>query len=164
MMLHITHVDLKERQSPRRFPFPPVHLFWGASEQNQRTYYYHFLVLRDQFLSRGEGHLGDLPGLTTEKWRSVLGNTYWKSMWPRPNSGDVGLSNFDPARFWIHGGPLFFGEKMSAEVASGHDPTSLLPCCCEVELDMADDDKVRQTVLYHLNIQWARKLLRSNGF
>jgi hypothetical protein len=154
-MRHVTHVNIKEGQSPRRFALPPIHLFWGASEQNQRTFYYHFLVLREQFMSRAEGHLGDLPGLTTDEWRSVLGNSYWKSMWPRPNPGDANSSNFDPARFWIHGGPLFFGEEMSAKVASGYDPTSCLRCRCEVEMDTADDVEIRQTVLYHLNMAHA---------
>jgi len=76
-------------------------------------------------------------------------------MWPRPNPGDASSSNFDPAQFWIYGGPLFFGEKMSAEVASGHDPTSLLPCHCKVKMDTADNVEIRQTVLYHLNMDHA---------
>jgi hypothetical protein len=154
-MRHVSHVGLKERESPRRFALPPLHLFWGASEQNQRTYYYHLLVLWEQFSLRAQGHLGNLPGLTTEEWRSVLGNTYWKSMWPRPNPGDAGSSNFDPAKFWSHGGPLFFGDEMSAEVASGREVTSILHCRCEVQMDSADDDEARQTVLYHLNMSHA---------
>ena len=81
-MNHISSVNLKEGQSPHRFTLPPIHLFWGASEQNQRTYYHHLLVLWNEFSLRAQG---DLPGLTTEEWRSVLGNTYWKSMWPRLN-------------------------------------------------------------------------------
>jgi hypothetical protein len=151
-MRHVSHIDLKEGQSPRRFAVPPVHLFWGASEQNQRTYYYHLLVLRKEFSLR---FISDLPGLTTEEWRSVLGNTYWKRMWPRSIPSDVGSSDFDPARFWIHGGPLFFGDELSAEVASGRDIASVLPCFCEVKLDTADNDEVRQTILYHLNIDRA---------
>jgi hypothetical protein len=146
---HVFAVDLKEQQSPRRFTLPPLHLFWGASEQNQRTYYFHYLILRHEFERRAAS---DLPGLTTEEWRSVLGNTYWKSMWPRPNPGDASSSNFDPAQFWSHGGPLFFGDEMSAEVASGREVTSLLNCRCEVQMDTADDDEVRQTILYHLNM------------
>ena len=151
-MRHVSHVGLKERKSPRRFAVPPLHLFWGASEQNQRTYYYHLLVLWAEFSHRGGG---DLPGLTTEEWRSILGNTYWKSMWPRPNPGDVGSSSFDPARFWIRGGPLFFGDELSVEVASGRDVSSLLYCRCEVQMDSADDEDIRQTVLYHLNMEHA---------
>jgi hypothetical protein len=73
-------------------------------------------------------------------------------MWPRPNPGDASSSNFDPAQFWSHGGPLFFGDEMSAEVASGREVTSLLNCRCEVQMDTADDDEVRQTILYHLNM------------
>jgi hypothetical protein len=151
-LIHVSHVDLKEGQSPRRFALPPLHLFWGASEQNQRTFYYHLLVLWKEFSSRP---LANLPGLTTEEWRSVLGNTYWKSMWPRPLPGDVSSSNFDPARFWICGGPLFFGDEKSAEVASGRGVASVLYCHCEVQMDSADDDEVRQTVLYHLNMNHA---------
>ena len=73
-------------------------------------------------------------------------------MWPRPNPGNVSSSNFNPAQFWVHGGPLFFGEKLSAEVASGHDVSSVLPCHCEVEMDTADNVEVHQTILYHLNL------------
>ena len=148
-MLQVSNVDLKGGQSSRRFALPPVHLFWGASEQNQRTYYYHLLVLRREFLLHAQG---DYLGLFTEEWRSILGNTYWKSMWPRPKPDDVNSSNFNTARFWIYGGPLFFGDELSAKVTCGHDPTSLLPCRCGVELDTADDVEVRQTVLYHLNM------------
>ena len=148
-MNHVSHVNLKEQQSPQRFTLPPVHLFWGTSEQNQRTYYYYFLVLRKEFLLRAT----DLPGLTTEEWRSILGNTYWKSMWPRPNPQDTGSSNFDPLRFWIHGGPFFFGNKMNALLLFRRDLTSALQCGCEVQMDLADNDKVRQTVLYHLNME-----------
>ena len=72
-MAHVSHVDLKEGQSPRRFALPPLHLFWGASEQNQRTYYYHILVLWDEFSLRTQANL---PGLMTDEWWSVLGNTY----------------------------------------------------------------------------------------
>ena len=74
-------------------------------------------------------------------------------MWPRPNPGDVGSSNFDPAQFWIKGGPLFFGDELSAKVASRLDMSSVLFCRCKVEMDVADDVEVRQTTLYHLNIE-----------
>jgi hypothetical protein len=121
-MRHVSHVDIKERESLQRFALPPLHLFWGATEQNQRTYYYHLLVLRNEFSLRAEG---DLLGLMTEEWRSVLGKTYWKSMWPRPTPNDAGSSNFNPLRFWIHGGPLFFGDKMSADIISERNVTSL---------------------------------------
>ena len=151
-LLQVTNAVLKERQSPRRFTLPPIHLFWGASEQNQRTYYYHLLILRSQFSLRGES---EIPGLMTDEWRSILGNTYWKSRWPRPNPGDVASSTFDPAQFWIHGGPLFFGDEISAEVVSGRDVASVLGCRCEVQMDTADDEDTRQTILYHLNMEHA---------
>jgi hypothetical protein len=151
-MNHVSFVNLKEGQSPRRFTLPPIHLFWGASEQNQRMYYHHLLILQNEFSLRAQG---DLLGLTTEEWRSILGNTYWKSMWPRLNPGNVSSSNFNLAQFWIHGGPLFFGEKLSAEVTSGRDVSSVLPCCCEVEMDTANNVEVCQTILYHLNIDHA---------
>jgi hypothetical protein len=76
-------------------------------------------------------------------------------MWPRPNPGDVASSNFDSGRFWIHGGPLFFGDELSAAVASGHDVESKMACHCHVTLNSADDDDIRQTVLYHLNLEHA---------
>src|SRR6266566_1217303 len=76
-------------------------------------------------------------------------------MWPRPNPGDAGSSNFDPAQFWIRGGPLFFGEDISAKVVSRRDMASVLYCHCEVQMNTADDDEIRQTVLYHLNMSHA---------
>lgn len=59
-------------------------------------------------------------------------------------------------QFWIKGGPLFFGDEASAEVASGRDVASVLWCRCEVQMDTADDDEIRQSVLYHLNMRHAR--------
>jgi hypothetical protein len=85
-----------------------------------------------------------------------LGNTYWKSMWPKPDDKDASTpSQFDPARFWLHGGPLFFGDTISKEVAAGFDPTSVLSCQCDVEMATADNVEVRQTILYHLNMDHA---------
>ena len=76
-------------------------------------------------------------------------------MWPRPNHGDKASSNYNTERFWIHGGPLFFGDDLSAEVASGRDVSSGLLCNCDVQMDTADDVLLRQTILYHLNINHA---------
>ena len=63
-------------------------------------------------------------------------------MGPRLNHTNASSSKFDAARFWIHGGSLFFGEEMSGKVASGHDPILCLPCGCEVEIDMTDDNEI----------------------
>ena len=65
------------------------------------------------------------------------------------------LSNFNPAQFWVHGGPLFFGEELSAEVASGCNVSSVLPCCCKVGKDTANNVEVHQMILYHLNMDHA---------
>ncbi len=138
-MLRVSNVDLVGGQSPCRFTLPSVHLFWGATEQNQQTYYYHLLVLRQETSLHT---LGNLPGLFTEEWRSVLSNKYWKSMWPGPKHEDVNLSNFDAVWFWIHGRPLFFGDELSPKVAHRHDLTSVMSCCCNVEMDTADDVEV----------------------
>jgi len=112
-MLHVNPFLLKEGQSPHCFALPPVHIFWGATEQNQKTFYYNFLVLRDQFSLRAQRNL---PGLTIEQWRSVLGNAYWKSMWPKPAPG--GSFNFDPLQFWIHGGPLILVMSLAQQPLS----------------------------------------------
>ena len=52
-MNHVSSVNLKEGQSPHHFTLPPIHLFWGASEQNQRTYYHHLLILWNVSLLQG---------------------------------------------------------------------------------------------------------------
>ncbi len=78
----------------------------------------------------------------TKEWRSILGNTYWKLMWPRPNPSDACSSNFDPMEFWIQGGPLFFGDEVSAEVTFKCDMASVLCCHCEVQMDIADNNEI----------------------
>ena len=85
-------------------------------------------------------------------------------MWPRLNSGNVSSSNFNLLQFWIHGGPLFFGNKMSVEVISRCDLASVLHCSYEVQIDMANDDKVQQTILYHLNMEHAIAEIREMDY
>ncbi|KAH9163208.1 hypothetical protein EDB89DRAFT_2079056 [Lactarius sanguifluus] len=122
---HISYLNLASQVSPRRFAFPPVHLFWGGEPQNQRIYNHHYLVLFDEIKNRPER---DLPALTTQEWRSILGNTYWKKQWPKHNGNN--LLTFDPKVFWKYGGSLF--SAMSG-------------------LATADDTDIRQVVVYHLN-------------
>ncbi|KAH9014850.1 hypothetical protein EDB85DRAFT_1899029 [Lactarius pseudohatsudake] len=153
-MNYVKDLDFAPTVSHRRFALPPVHLFWGGSEQNQRTYYYHFFLLHQEIISRRATERR-FPGLTTQEWRSVLGNTYWKQQWPK-HDGNVSPhdSTFDPDAFWRHGGPLLFGDELSAEIAAGRfDPTSTLPCRCAVRMDTADDPDIRQAVLYQLGRQ-----------
>jgi hypothetical protein len=58
--------------------------------------------------------------------------------------------------FWIHSGPLFFGNDLSAHIAArADDPMSVLPCHCDVRMDVADNVQVHQTILYHLNMDHA---------
>ncbi|KAH9020356.1 hypothetical protein EDB85DRAFT_2153130 [Lactarius pseudohatsudake] len=135
------------KSSPRRFSLPPIQLFWSSNEENQRIFYYHFLLLRHALQER---RMSDLPPLTMSEWKTILGNTYWKTQWPKRD--DPLTAIFDPDVFWKHGGPLFFGDIRSAKVAVGHhDPTSQLPCRCGVQISTADHPDVRQAILYYLN-------------
>ncbi|KAH8992144.1 hypothetical protein EDB86DRAFT_2830574 [Lactarius hatsudake] len=144
---HVSYLNLASQVSPRRFAFPPVHLFWGGEPQNQRIYNHHYLVLFDEIKNRPER---DLPALTTQEWRSILGNTYWKKQWPKHNGNNP--LTFDPKVFWKYRGSLFFGDEWSADVAAGwYNPTSRLSCHCDVQLATADDTDIRQVVVYHLN-------------
>ena len=146
-MNHINHSNLAPQTSPRRFVLPPIHLFWGGQSQNQRIYYYHYLLLFNEIKYRPER---DLPPLTTQEWRFILGSTYWKTQWPQLDA--INPSAFDPNVFWKYGGPLLFGAARSTEVAAGrYNPTSQLSCRCDVRLDTADDTNIRQVVLYNLN-------------
>ncbi|KAI9448884.1 hypothetical protein BJY52DRAFT_1228087 [Lactarius psammicola] len=71
--------------------------FWGSNEQKQRTYYHHFFVLHHAIRQQ----VSCLPPLTTQEWRSVLRNTYWKQQWPKPNGSVPSQdSTFDPNVFW----------------------------------------------------------------
>ena len=56
-MGHISHLDLASQDSPRRFVLPPIHLFWGAEPENQRIYYYHYLLLFNEIKNRPECNL-----------------------------------------------------------------------------------------------------------
>ncbi|KAF8257094.1 hypothetical protein EI94DRAFT_1709621 [Lactarius quietus] len=117
-------------------------------EENQRIFYFHFLLLRREIR---EQCTRDLPSLTTSKWRSILGNTYWKKCWPSRDNPSLDTT-FEPNLFWKHGGPLFFGDTWSVDVAAGlHDPSSLLPCRCDVQITTADDPEIHQVILYCLN-------------
>ena len=146
-MNHIDHSEIAIQESPRRFALPPIHLFWGVESHNQRVHYHHYLLLFNEIKNRPERNL---PALTTQEWRFVLGNTYWKKQWPKPDAGS--LSTFDPDLFWKYGGALLFGDQRSADVAAGHyDPRSRLACRCNVQLSTADDTDIRQVVLYYLN-------------
>ncbi|KAH8978713.1 hypothetical protein EDB92DRAFT_1987125 [Lactarius akahatsu] len=139
-MGHVSHLDLASQKSPRCFALPPVHLFWGGEPPNQRTYYYHYLLLFNEIRNQSER---DLLGLTTQEWRSILGNTYWKKQWPR-HDGNNPLA-FDPNMFWKYGGSLLFGDVQSADITAGrYNPTSLLSCRCDVQLATADDTDIRQ--------------------
>src|SRR6266581_2816420 len=144
---HVSHLDLAPRGSPRRFALPPIHLFWGGEPPNQRIYYYHYLLLFNEIKNRPER---DLPALTTQEWRSILGNTYWKKQWPTHDGNN--LLAFDPNVFWKFGGSLLFGDDRSADVNAGrYNPTSRLACRCDVQSTTADDTDIRQVVLYYLN-------------
>ena len=117
---------------------PPIHLFWGGEPQNQCIYFYHYLLLFNEIKYRPEHNL---PALTTQEWRSVLGNTVWKKQWPQPNRNNP--STFDPNIFWKYGCSLLFDDECSAAVAVGHyNPTSQLSCHCNIQLGMVDDTDV----------------------
>ncbi|KAH9035246.1 hypothetical protein EDB85DRAFT_2143898 [Lactarius pseudohatsudake] len=147
-MNHVSHLELASSASPRRFSLPPIHLFWGGNDENQRIYYYHFLVLRHEIRERPRR---DLPPLTTSEWRSILGNSYWKRQLPKRDSPSPDAT-FDPNVFWKYGGPLFFGDQRSVDIASGrYNITTSLPCRCDVQMTMVDDADIRQVVLYYLN-------------
>jgi hypothetical protein len=147
-MNHVSHLDLASQTSSRCFTLPPVHLFWGGEPQNQRIYFYHYLLLFNEIKNRPER---DLPPLTTQEWRSILGNTDWKKQWPRPDGNNS--STFDPNVFWKYGHTLLFSDERSAAVAAGrYNPTSQLSCRCDVQLAMADDTDIRQVVAYYLNL------------
>lgn len=146
-MDHVNHHNLASQESPRRFVLPPVHLFWGGEPHNQRIYYHHYLLLFNEIKNRSERNL---LALTTQEWRFILGNTYWKKQWPKHDENNP--PTFDPKMFWKYGGPLLFGDERSTDVAAGrYNPMSRLACRCPIELATADDTDIRQVVVYYLN-------------
>jgi hypothetical protein len=138
---------LLPKSHPCCFILPPIHLFWGGEPQNQCIYYYHYLLLFNEIKNQPEHNL---PALTTQEWRSILGNTYWKKQWPKPDRNNPSM--FDPNIFWKYSSSLLFGKQQSADVTAGcYNPTSQLACCCHVQLSTADDTDFCQVVLYYLN-------------
>jgi hypothetical protein len=147
-MNHVSHLDLASQKSSHRFALPPIHLFWGGEPQNQCIYFYHYLLLFNEIKNRAKC---GLPALTTQEWRSVLGNTLWKQQWPWPDGNNP--LTFNPSIFWKYGCSLLFSDERSAAVAVGrYNPTSQLSCHCDVQLDTADDTDIRQVVAYYLNL------------
>ncbi|KAH9012863.1 hypothetical protein EDB85DRAFT_1900078 [Lactarius pseudohatsudake] len=61
---HVSHINLASTECPRRFAYPPVHLFWGGKPPNQCLYFYHFLILFNEIKNWPEG---DLAKLTTRE-------------------------------------------------------------------------------------------------
>jgi predicted small metal-binding protein len=53
---------------------------------------------------------------------------------------------------------------MSVKVISRRDLASVLHCSCEVQMDTADDDKIQQTILYHLNMKHAIAEIREMDY
>jgi hypothetical protein len=101
-MNHVSNLNLANKPSYPCFTLPPIHLFWGGGPENQHIYYYHYLLLFNEIKNRSER---DLPALSTQDWRSVLGDTYWKKQWPRPDRNNP--SAFDPNVFWKYGALSF---------------------------------------------------------
>jgi hypothetical protein len=146
-MNHISHLNLTAQESPHRFVLPPIHLFWGGKPQNQCIYYYHYCLLFNE-IKNWPKH--NLPALTTQEWRSILGNTYWKKQGPK--HGKNNPSMFDQEVFWKYSSSLLFGGLWGADVTVGcYNPTSQLACHCHVQLSMADDANICKVVLYYLN-------------
>ncbi|KAH9013792.1 hypothetical protein EDB83DRAFT_2321613 [Lactarius deliciosus] len=88
---HVSHLNLAPSSSPRRFSLPPIQLFWSGNEENQCIFYYHLLLLRHALQDR---RTCDLPPLTMGEWKTILGNTYWKTQWPKQD--DPPTATFDP--------------------------------------------------------------------
>ena len=101
-MNHVGHLKLADKASHRCFTLFPIHLFWGGEPQTQRIYFYHYLLLFNEIKNRSER---SLPTLSTQDWRSDLGDTYWKKQWPRPDGNNP--SAFDPDAFWKYGALVF---------------------------------------------------------
>jgi hypothetical protein len=83
-------------------------------------------------------------------------------MWPKPDANDpLPALSFDHTKFWSYGGPLCFDDIRTLTITDyGADPTKLLCCRCEVQMDSVDDVEVHQTILYHLNMNHAVEEVR----
>lgn len=103
-MSHVSRLGLAPQESPSHFGLPPIHLFWGGEPENQHIYHYHYLVLFNEIKNWPKCNL---LALTTQEWRSILGNTYWKKQWPKHNTNNPSLwpqhilEVWGPSPFWL---------------------------------------------------------------
>ncbi|KAH9161037.1 hypothetical protein EDB89DRAFT_2032599 [Lactarius sanguifluus] len=150
------HLDLASQKSPRRFALPPVHLFWGGETPEPTHLLLPLPPPLHEIRNRPER---DLPGLTTQEWRSILGNTYWKKQWPR-HDGNNPLA-FDPNVFWKYGGSLLFGDVRSADITAGrYNPTSLLSCRCDVYEEIREIERLQFPTTFEK--RWRSQYLELN--
>jgi len=108
VMKLVNYNDFREFGDQCGFTFPPIHVFWGASPQNQTKFYLRVLELRNELLDRF--HHKELR-LHVGEWRSILRDTYWK--WDAmPKLEDKYQPDvdpeFDPENPYVYGGELFF--------------------------------------------------------
>ncbi|KAJ6624021.1 hypothetical protein B0H10DRAFT_1943513 [Mycena sp. CBHHK59/15] len=92
------------------FVAPPPHLFLGIKKADKlNMFFFIWMCIRRPWLSRVHRDDGDPIswGLTTQKWREILGGYYWKLRHPK----ELDPVPFTLRRFWRHGGPLIFGNE-----------------------------------------------------
>ncbi|KAJ6629428.1 hypothetical protein B0H10DRAFT_1939816 [Mycena sp. CBHHK59/15] len=92
------------------FVAPPPHLFLGFKKADKlNTFFFIWMCIRRPWLSHVHRDDGDPIswGLTTQKWREILGGYYWKLRHPK----ELDPVPFTLRRFWCHGGPLIFGDE-----------------------------------------------------
>ncbi|KAI0061450.1 hypothetical protein BV25DRAFT_1838950 [Artomyces pyxidatus] len=148
---HTDHRCLLKSDSPREFPFPPLHLFWGPSPPTQRLFY----LRAQQLLHEMRGRVDrGMHGLTTREWREVLNDAYWKRQWPTagPRFNPAVDPPFDAHRFFAYGGIGFFGSLVVPVAAGEHNPVAPLDCGCLADLSTFDDFQQRYVLLHRLSL------------
>ena len=114
----VNYNDFREFGDQCGFAFPPIHVFWGASPQNQTKFYLRILELWNELV---DCFHHKEPCLHVGEWRSILRDTYWKRD-AMPKLEDKYQPDidpeYDPENPYVHSGELFFGS-VHEDIRSG---------------------------------------------
>src|SRR5882762_7082136 len=150
VMKLVNYNDFREFGDQCGFTFPPIHVFWGASPQNQTKFYLCVLELQNELVDRFRCKE---PHLRVGEWRSILKDMYWK--WDvMPKLEDKYQPNIDPEynpeNPYVHGSELFFGSVHEDIRSGARTAKVLMDCGCEATADMANEDDHHYSVCHWL--------------
>ncbi|KAJ6600654.1 hypothetical protein B0H10DRAFT_1958776 [Mycena sp. CBHHK59/15] len=131
------------------FVAPPPHLFLGIKKADKlNTFFFIWMCIRRPWLSHVHRDDGDPIswGLTTQKWREILGGYYWKLRHPK----ELDPVPFTLRRFWCHGGPRIFGDEAEDVWETDISPVMTTSLTGQLEPEHFADDGIKALILWDL--------------